>query len=574
MIIFEENSMQRRYLPEDLKIDSWEVLRPYFEDLRDRELKDVAQLENWLLDRSELDAVLEEDVAWRYIHMNIDTKDEEKQKRFQLFIQDIQPKISPFENIFNKKLYDCPFTDQLDQDLYKIYLRGVKKAIELFREENIPLNTEQSTMEQEYGTVAAGMEVEMEGKTMTLQQASVYLKKNDRALRKEAFDKMNAQRMEQVDTLDNLMDRLVKIRGKIAKNADFDNYRDYKFESLGRFDYTVSDCYDFHESIREEISPIVAQFSKERKATMGLDVLRPWDTAVDAEGREPLKPFENGEELLEKAKACFANIDPFFGECLKTMDEMGHLDLVSKQGKAPGGFLYPLYESGVPFIFMNAVGLLRDWVTMIHEGGHAVHSFLSHDLKLTSFKSTPSEVAELASMSMELISLDQWGMIFSDNQELKRAKKEHLKDILSVLPWIAIVDKFQHWIYTNPEHTADQRAQAFYDIQSELVDSSVDWTGLDKSLKYQWQKQLHIYEVPFYYIEYGMAQLGAIAIWRNYKENPKKALEQYKDALELGYTKSIKEIYEAAGIRFDFSREYVKELAAFVKAEIAALEEE
>lgn len=565
--------MQRRYLPSDLKIDSWEVLEPYFENLKNREINNVTDLENWLLDRSELDAVLEEDMAWRYILMNIDTKDAEKQERFQQFVQDIQPKISPFENIFNKKLYDCPYIDELDTALYAVYLRGVKKAIELFREENIPLHTEQSTIEQEYGAIAAALLVEMDGKTMTLQQAAVYLKKSDRAVRKEVFDKMNVQRMSSVEKLDDLLNRLIDVRQKIAKNADFENYRDYKFESLGRFDYAVEDCMNFHNSIREEITPIIAEFSKERMEKMGLGELKPWDTAVDAEGREPLKPFDSGEELLEKAKACFAKINPYFGDCLETMDKMGHLDLVSKQGKAPGGFLYPLYESGVPFIFMNAVGLLRDWVTMIHEGGHAIHSFLSRDLKLTSFKSTPSEVAELASMSMELISMEHWDMIFADKAELKRAKKEHLKDILSVLPWIAIVDKFQHWIYTNPGHSNEERAEAFYTIQSELVNSTVDWSGYEKTLRYQWQKQLHIYEVPFYYIEYGMAQLGAIAIWRNYKQNPEKALEQYQDALKLGYTKSIKEIYQTAGIRFDFSGEYVKELAAFVKQEIAALED-
>ena len=248
--------------------------------------------------------------------------------------------------------------------------------------------------------------------------------------------------------------------------------------------------------------------------------------------------------------------------------------MASKEGKAPGGYNYPLYESGIPFIFMNAVGSPRDLVTMMHEGGHAVHSFLSRDLKLASFKSCPSEVAELASMSMELISMDHWDVFYKNPEDLKRAKIEHLEDIVATLPWIAIIDKFQHWIYENPKHSVEERNQAWLEIEKEFSNGVTDWTGCEDSLKYSWHKQLHLFEVPFYYIEYGMAQLGALAIWRNYKLDPSKAIEQYKEALKLGYTKGIKEIYKTAGIEFNFSAEYISELADFLNTELESIQKE
>jgi oligoendopeptidase F len=293
--------------------------------------------------------------------------------------------------------------------------------------------------------------------------------------------------------------------------------------------------------------------------------------SVDPNGNQPLKPFEGGEELLDKCIECFDKVRPYYGVCLRKMKEMGHLDLVSRKGKAPGGFMYPLYESGVPFIYMNSVGLLRDAVTMVHEGGHAIHSFYTKDMELTAFKSTPSEVAELASMSMELISMEHWDVFFGDKEEWKRARKEQLQGVLETLPWVAMVDEFQHWLYENGNHTHDERHDKWLSISKRYGTGMVDWSSHKEFQKTAWQRQLHIYEVPFYYIEYGMAQLGAIAVWRNYKQNSEKALDDYDSALKLGYTKSIGEIYEAANVKFDFSASYVKELADFVKSELEAL---
>jgi oligoendopeptidase F len=561
----------RTFLPETFTLTSWKQIQCYYEDLKHREINSVQELKKWLEDRSELDAVLSEDMAWRYIKMNIDTTDETLQKSFRFFVEEISPNTAPYDHGFNTKLIESPYLKELDAEAYFIYLRGVRNSIELYREENIPLFTSLANKAQKFGEISAQMTVNIEGNEMTLQQAGVYLKNIDRGMRKEAFEKINARRTEDQTALDELLDTLIKERQYLAKNADFENFRDYKFQAMGRFDYSKEDCFKFHESIAKEIVPLIAEIQQERKQSLAVDSLKPWDMQVDPNGNEPLKPFEGGEELLDKCIECFDRIRPYYGACLREMKKMGHLDLVSRKGKAPGGFMYPLYETGVPFIFMNAVGLLRDAVTMVHEGGHAVHSFYTKDLELTASKSTPSEVAELASMSMELISMEHWDVFFDDKEEWRRARKEQLQGVLATLPWVAMVDEFQHWLYENAGHSHEERHAKWASISERYGTGLIDWTGYETYHNSAWQRQLHIYEVPFYYIEYGMAQLGAVAVWRNYKQNPEKALDAYDNALKLGYTKTIGEIYAAADIQFDFSADYVKELAAFVKSELEAL---
>ena len=561
---------KRRYISENLKIDSWDKINSIFVELLSREINSKDDLENWLFDNSELSAVLEEDMAWRYIKMNIDTTDKDLQKDFNFWINEISPKVAPFAHKLNLKLISSPFVKDLDEEKFKIYLRGVKNHIEIYREENTPLFTTVQEKQQLYGSICAKMTIEHDGETLTLQQAAQYLKSTDRNLRESIFVKVNNRRQKDVVALDNLFDELIQLRQTIAKNAGFDNFRDYMFSAMGRFDYSVADCFEFHSSVQEFIVPIISEIEKDRKNKLNVSSYKPWDTQADANGEMPLKPFDKPKDLIEKSITCFNKLDPYFGSCLNIMNNMNHLDLESKLGKAPGGFMYPLYEIGVPFIFMNAVGSQRDVVTMIHEGGHAVHSFLSRDLELTEFKSTPSEVAELASMSMELLTMDNWEVFYSNPSELKRAKIEQLEKALEGLPWIAAIDQFQHWIYTN-QHTPSQRREQWVKINKTLGNQIVDWTGYELALSNQWQKQLHLYEVPFYYIEYGMAQLGAIAVWRNYKQKGSVALDEYKAALKLGYTKSIGEIYNQAGIKFDFSADYIKELASFIMKELSLL---
>ncbi len=562
---------QRTYIPADLKMQ-WENLEPIFNELIDRQLNSVSELEQWLRDRSEIEAALEEDFAWRYIRMTCDTTDEKLLSDFQFFATEIEPKIAPLNNELNKKFIQSPFSEQLDESNYYVYVRGIKKALELFREENIPLMTQIQVEQQKYQGITGSMSVKLGGQEYTLEQAAVFLKDTDRKVRQEAWEAITARRLEDKDKLDELFNSLLKLRHQVALNAGFENFRDYMFQALGRFDYSPADCYEFHEAIQKEIVPLLKGQANKRLNALGLTELKPWDMDVDISGKPALKPFSNGEELIEKSIKCFRGLSPYIGERLEIMKANGFFDVDSRKGKAPGGYNYPLAESGAPFIFMNSAGTFRDLTTMVHEGGHAVHTFISSGLELNDFKHLPSEVAELASMSMELISMDHWDKFFDNPEDLIRAKKDQLKDVLKTLPWVAVVDQFQHWIYTNPDHTSEDRAKAWKKIFDPFGNNFADWSEHQYALENLWQKQLHIFEVPFYYIEYGIAQLGAIAVWKNYKNNPKKGLSSYLEALKLGYTKTIKEIYETAGIEFNFKASYVKELAEFVQAELDKFE--
>ncbi|MFN0293098.1 M3 family oligoendopeptidase [Pedobacter helvus] len=561
---------QRTYIPQNLAV-KWENLSPIFEELQNRTINSAIELEQWLRDKSELEAALEEDFAWRYIKMSCDTANEQLVKDFQYFATEIEPKIAPIANELNKKLVENEYVDELDQQKYFVYLRAVRKALELFREENIPLFTELQVKQQQYQGVTGAMSVEINGQEYTLEQASNFLKDTDRSVRQHAWETIQKRRLVDKDQLNILFDELVKLRNQVALNAGFENYRDYMFQALGRFDYTPKDCYDFAAAIEKEIVPILKEQAEKRKEALNLAALKPWDMEVSTTGKPALKPFQNGEDLIDKSIACFDKIDSSLGEKLAFMKANQLFDVESRKGKAPGGYNYPLAETGAPFIFMNSANSLRDLTTMVHEGGHAIHTFLTANLALNDFKHCPSEVAELASMSMELISMDQWSVYFDKEEDLIRAKKEQLADVLKTLPWVAVIDQFQHWIYTNPEHNAADREEAFKQIYTRFGAGFVDWTDFEQQFGNVWQKQLHLFEVPFYYIEYAIAQLGAIAVWKNYKENPQKGLQQYLAALALGYTKPMNEIYETAGIKFDFSADYIKELADFVKEELEKL---
>lgn len=557
--------IQRNFLPENYILTDWQSLEPYLENLKSRKLESKEALEQWMKDMSEVEAVIGEDAAWRQIKMTLDTTDKAVEEAFTYFCMEIEPKMKPYFFALNKKLLDNPYTQELDKDVYYPYLRSVKNAVELYREENVPLEAEMSVLAQQYGVISGKMTIEHEGKEYTLQQAAKFLQKPDRQLRETIFRKIAARRMQDIDELNELFNKLLALRQQVARNAGFDNYRDYKFRALGRFDYTPEDCFAFHDAVREHILPLNAMLSEHRRKRLGLDKMRPWDGSAEPVGTEPLQPFETGSELSDKTVQVFGRLGDYFQSCLQTMTEMKRLDLESRKGKAPGGYNCPLPETGVPFIFMNAAGTIGDLITMMHEGGHAVHSFLSHELPLSSLKEYPMEIAELASMSMELFSMEHWDVFFTDKEELHRAQLEELERVISVLPWIATIDKFQHWLYTHPGHSNEERTAEWLKIMDEFSTHQTDWSGFEDYRSVFWQKQLHLYEVPFYYIEYGIAQLGAIAMWRQYRGNKQQALENYKKALAQGYTKTLPQLYETAGIQFNFSPAYVAELGQFVK---------
>ena len=561
----------RRFLPKDFTVTNWETLEPYFKTLQERALTDRPALEQWLKDVSELEAVVSEDACWRQIKMTCDTENKALEEAFVYFCMEIQPQLQTYGDHLNKKLIACPYTEDLDKKTFFTYLRNVRKSIDLFREENVPLQAELNVLQQQYGAISGKMTVTVDGEEYTLQQAAKFLEGADRIVRESVYRKVNDRRLEDKTTMDDLYTQLIQKRNQVALNAGFANYRDYRFVELGRFDYTKEDCFKFHEAVKLHVVPLVAQIYARQREKLGLATLRPWDVDAVSEGEEPLHPFKDGRELLEKSIRCLDQLNPFFGDCLRKMDQLGHLDLDSRKGKAPGGYNCPLAESGAPFIFMNAAGQMGDVTTMVHEGGHAIHSFLAHPLSLSAFKDYPMEIAEVASMSMELFTMEYWDEFFDDKEELKRAKIHQLERVITIFPWIATIDKFQHWIYENPGHTLEARRSTWLEILEEFTVGTLDVSGLENYRAGNWQRQLHLFEVPFYYIEYGIAQLGAIGMWKQFKENPGNALDNYIQALSLGGTRTLTELYATAGLQFDFSPKHIQTLIEFIQKELVKL---
>ena len=562
---------KRHFLPGDFVITDWKSLEPYFKQLFERVNHSKEDLEKWMEDASELEAVIGEDANWRQIRMTCDTENKELEKAFTFFVMEIQPNIQSYADKLNKKLIEDPFLKALDHEKYFTYIRNIKKNIELFRQENIALNSELSVQAQQYGVIAGKMSVEIDGKEYTLQQAAKFLESPDRNTREEVFRKINERRLRDKGGLNELFDSLVRKRTQVAVNAGFSNYRDFRFKELGRFDYGPEECFRFHEAVQQHVIPLVNEIYEKKKRKLGVATLRPWDIEAEPPGVSPLNPFRSAEELLQKTLRCLNSVNSFFADCIRQMQRMHRLDLDSRKGKAPGGYNCPLPESGAPFIFMNAAGQMSDVTTIIHEGGHAVHSFLTHPLPLTGFKEYPTEMAEVASMSMELFSMDYWEAFFDNRDELQRAKDYQLERVITIFPWIAVIDKFQHWIYENPSHTQEQRTQVWMEIMDEFSSPVIDFSGLEEYRRFSWQRQLHLYEVPFYYIEYGIAQLGAIGLWMQFKKNKEEALQHYIQALSLGGTRTLPQLFAAAGLKFDFSPEYVRELMSFVHGEMTKM---
>ncbi|MDX1905968.1 MAG: M3 family oligoendopeptidase [Bacteroidia bacterium] len=563
----------RTFLPADFELTTWEALQPYYDALLADIPDNLAALETWLRQRNELDSMVGESQARRYIRMTCDTQNESHKQAYLYFIQEILPHLSLYTDKLNQQFVSHPAVGQLDPALYKTFVRSRQRELELFREANVPLRTEDAELAQQFSACAGAMTIEHEGATLTMQQAGKLLESRDRHLRQSVWEKMAARRAQDRDTLNGILDQQIKLRHLVALNAGYTGFTAYKFDELGRFDYTPDDTRSFHEAVAEVVTPMYERLLEARRQALGVTRLRPWDMSVDVLGEEPLKPFQTGRELIDRSVAVLDRLDPRLGVMLYTMDHIGNLDVESRNGKAPGGYNYPLPETGVPFIFMNATGTQSDVSTMLHEGGHAIHSFVTRGLPLEDLRQTPSEVAELASMSMELMAMDAYDLFYADPKACTRARLQQVEGCILTLPWIATVDAFQQWMYDHPDHTHEARREAWRTCYYRFQGTAVDWTGYEDVLDHLWQKQLHIFEVPFYYIEYGIAQLGALAIWQNFRQAPRQALSQYLAALELGYTRTIPEIYATAGIEFNFSAAYIRRCMEFCLEEYRHLQE-
>ncbi len=530
-------------------------------------------LENWLKEQSKVIWDIEEQLRSHYIAFQCNTDDEEIKDTFEHDQQFVKPLLKRYQNLLDNKYLESPFRMELDSNVYGLLDTKIKNAQKLFCEENIELEIKEDKLITEYFEITGGLSGIWDGEEKTITELQSYLQDSNRDTRKKAKTIISEKFLSVEKELQNILNQLIEIRHQKAKNIQLENYRDYMFKKYERFDYSAKDCYELAESIRKYVVPLKDKILLEKKDKLQIDTLRPWDVSAVTPDQKVLKPIANENDLIEKSTHIFNKLDVEFSALLNRMYKHNCLDLTSRKGKAAGGFCEYLPASQLSYIFMNLNYTQDDIVTFIHEMGHSIHNELIKSLKLRQYIEIPAETAELASMTMELFSLNYWDTFYTDKKDLKQAKINFFKDVISYLPVMLIVDQFQHWLYENPSHTSEERNEKYLQLQKHYQSSVIHIDGYENWIATSWLPVLHIFEVPFYYIEYAIAQLGALQMYKQYKEDPKQALENYKKALSLGSSQSIKEVYDAAGIRFDFSGETIKELMLFVEKELELLEQ-
>jgi len=561
----------RRFVPQQVDFGDWAQIEPLFGQLETSvgKCKSAVELEQWLVDWSELSAALDEESSRRYIAMSCHTDNAEAEKAYLHFVENIEPQLKPRQFQLEKLFIAHPQRSKLPSPRYDVFNRDVQNHVELFREENVSLETEEAKVGQQYQKLSGSLTVQFRGEEKTLIQMGKYLEEPDRPLRQEVWELVAKRRLQESEKFEEQFDQLVKLREQIAANAGFKNYRDYAFRSKGRFDYGPEDCVKFHEAVASEVMPVLRELQTQRRQQLGLEKLRPWDMSVDPLNRPALKPFEEVEDMVTRSQRIFDKLDAELAGGFQRMQTLKLLDLANRKGKAPGGYQSTLNEARLPFIFMNAVGQQRDVETILHEAGHAFHALATRDEDLLSYRSAPIEFCEVASMSMELLG-NEFIEEFYSPAEGNRARRTHLEGIIGVLAWIATVDAFQHWIYTHPGHSRADRAAAWNNLMDRFA-GDVDWSDYEDVRAHLWHRQLHIFLYPFYYIEYGIAQLGALQVWANSKRDKARALRDYKTALALGGSRPLPELFATAGCKFQFDAATIRPLVELTRTELRKL---
>jgi oligoendopeptidase F len=540
--------------------------------LADATPQNATELRQWILDWSDYFSEISEESSRRYIAMTCDTQDQQAAALYEQFVSEIDPVVSKWNEVLEKKLVAHPSVGELEEE-FGHWFRSVRSSLELFNAKNIPIETQVNLEVQGYQKITSAMSVKWQGETKTLQQMGPFLQSPDRQVREASWKLVTERRLADHEALDASFGKLFALRMQIAANSGYkDNYLPYIFKAKGRFDYTPKDCRKFHETVRKVVLPMQAEHYRRRAGRLGLDRLRPWDTAGDPLGRPPLHPFQTGAELIEKCERLFGRLHPQLGEWFGILRKENLIDAESRLGKAPGGYQIGLDKSRRPFIFMNAAGTNNDVYTLLHEGGHSFHQFAMADQPIAAYRDLPAEFAEVASMGMELLGSADLSDFYSAS-DARRSRLDELGDLLSLFPWVAMVDEFQAELYSHPGHNASDRREMWLGVMDRF-DAGLDWTGFEEAKAYHWQKQLHIFEMPFYYIEYGIAQLGALQVWANAKKDPKKALEKLLAAERLGGSRPVPELFKTAGAKFDFSARTMEPLMRMVCEEFTALEKE
>jgi oligoendopeptidase F len=549
---------------------------PLYRALLDRPVNTPDDLRRWLADVSELTAVLNEYGSRRYIDKSCHTDDPEIEKRYLHFVEHIDPKIKPLQFELQKKYLACPARERLvasDPKRFAVLDRKWRTEVELFRDENMPLETELAKLNNEYDKIWGEMMISFRDGQYTPQQMARFSEDPDRPTRREAWEAQTARELRDRERIEAIFDQMLPLRERMARNAGLSDFRAYIWKDYKRFDYTPEDCLRFADAIAATCVPVVNELNAQRGKDLGINRLRPWDLDVDPKGRPPLRPFAEDQVQLfvDKTRTIFDRLSPELAGDFDQLSRHHNLDLASRKGKQPGGYQCSLEESQQPFIFMNAAGMHHDVQTLLHEGGHAFHYQASAAWEpLVFLRSAPIEFCEVASMSMELLGSEHFDVFYPDPAEAARARRAQIEGIIRFLPWMTTIDSFQHWIYTHPGHTRPQRTAEWLRLMDRFM-GGVDWSGHEAAREAFWQHKLHLFHVPFYYVEYGIAQLGALQLWMKAKEDPRRALANYRAALALGGTRPLPELFAAAGIHFDFSERTLRPLIAALREELAQL---
>ncbi len=561
----------RMYTPHTIELCDWEQLKPLFDDLVHRKISSEPALEQLIIDASDLASALQEEYARIQLATSRNTADTEARDRFNHYNENILSQTAALFEQIDGRILDSEFLDGLAQLNYSQLIRLMKNTRRLFRKENIPLTIEGSKLAEEYSALTGGFTVEFDGETRNLTQMSEYLLSTDRDIREKAYRVIAECRYAHRDEIDDIYDRLLELREQTGVNAGFENFRDYQHLTYSRFDYTPEDCFKFHATVEEHAVPILRKRGELRRNKLGLDKLRPWDLAMDPDNHPPLKPFKTQDELVEGCGKILDKVYPDLGNTLRLLDDHGHLDLMTRTNKATVGFNMPLVETRVSFVFMNAAGLHKDLTVLLHESGHAIETIACAEQKILHYRHTPQEWGECASQATELISMPFLDVFYSDPEVRRRCIIEKLEDTVATLVHAAKIDAFQQWVYTHPGHTREER-NATWNSLSERFGETVDYTGLEHYRRNQWQGIPHLFIVPFYYIEYGIAQLAALQVYRKFLKEGQPALKNWFDAMKFGYSKTIPELYEAAGLKFNFHGDFAAELIQFLADEIDRVE--
>ncbi len=549
---------------------TWDDLRPYYEALQQAPLTE-ATVDTWLQGWSALDERIHEIYARLYVTTTQDTTDEEAEARFKRFLSEVYPHVQVAEQALKQKL----LASGLRPEGFELPLKRMETEARIFREENVPLFTEERNLTNEYNKITGAQTVEWEGEERTLPQMRPLLQEHDRDLRERAWRAMMDRQLADREALNDLWQRLLDVREQQARNAGFATYRDFRWQQLARFDYTPDDCRTFHQAIEDVVVPAALRIYERRRQLLGVETLRPWDLDVDPALRPPLRPFQSETELIEVSARIFHRVDETLGGYFDIMCEEGCLDLANRKGKGPGGYCIDFPVTRRPFIFMNAVGLQSDVRTMMHEAGHAFHTFEAFALPYIHQRDVGMEFAEVASMAMELLSAPYWHQNeggFYDDEDYARARIEHLEGIMLFWPYMAVVDAFQHWVYENMDLARDPAAcDAKWRELWDRFMPGVDWRGLEDAKATGWHRKLHIFTIPFYYVEYGLAELGSVQVWGNELQDQAAAVRAYRAALALGGTRSLPELYATAGARFAFDHETMRSAITLLESQLDAL---